>query len=257
MNKGYTLLELLIAMTITIFATLVITKFFITEHHIYAVQEAEAEMYQTLRGAINMFTHELILAGYGLPAEINGITKFNKDEIEFRTNLRNITSSLSSDASPGQNILYVRDGTGKSFEKGDIIIICNDIKTRKCEEHTLSKDGSNNSVIITSSIGAIFPAGSRIDLVNTISYRYKKSNREIQRKIDRGNWDTVAENVAEDGLLISYRDKDNSTPLDSSEIRCIDITLTVESFRRDISFQDHNGYRRTSATSTITLRNYL
>ena len=245
MNKGYTLLELLIAMTITIFATLIITNFFIAEHHIYTIQEAEAEMYQTLRGSMRMFTNEVILTGYGLPSTIQGITKFNNDEIEFRTNLRNITSYLTSDAIPDQDILFVRNGTGKYFEKGDVIIICTDINTNKCEEHILAEDGSNNNITITPSSGTSFPAGSRIDLINTISYRYNKSKKELQRKIDRGVWEAVAENLADEGLLISYKDMDNNTTFDPSAIRRIDITLTVESFRRE------------SATSIITLRNYI
>ncbi len=255
--KGYTLLEFLIAMTIATFATLVITKFFITEHRIYTVQEARAEMHQTLRGALNMFTHELILAGYGLPPGIEGITRFDNDEIEFRTNLRNVTSSLSSDAAANQNTLAVRAGTGSSFEMGDLIIICGNIDTGKCEEHTLLKNGTNTSMTITPPLWTAFPTGSRIDLINTISYRYHKTKRELQRKIDRGNWEAVAENIAEDGLLISYRDQNNNTPAHSSDIRRIDITLTVESFRRDAYFQNNNGYRRADATSTIILRNSL
>ena len=245
MNKGYTLLELLIAMTVTMIAILTITEFFISEHHIYKMQEAEAEMYQTLRGAMQMFTNEVILAGYRIPSTITGITKFKDDEIEFRTNLRDITSSLSSDASPGQNTLYVRSGTGKYFEKGDIIIIYTDINSNQYEEHVLSKDGNNNYITITPSLGVAFPSGSRIDLINTISYRYNQPKKELQRKIDNGVWESVAEHLADDGVLISYKDNNNNTPIESSDIRRIDITLTIESFRRE------------SATSTITLRNYI
>ena len=245
MIRGYTLLELLVAMTLSIFATLAITKFFITEHRIYEAQENKAETYQTLRGAMNMFTRELILTGYGLPPETEWITRFDEDEIEFRTNLRNIISHLSSEASSGQNILSITSGTGISFEKGDVIIICSDIHTNICEEHTLSKDGTNNSMTITSPLGTAFTAGSRVDLINTIGYRHQRAERELQRKIDRGNWEAVAENMAEDGLFISYRDKDNQAPLVPADIRGIDITLTVE------------GLRRASATSTIILRNSL
>lgn len=244
MNKGYTLLELLIAMTITMIATLAITEFFIAEHHIYTRQEAEAEMYQTLRGAMRMFTNEVILAGYGLPATVTGITKFKDNEIEFRTNLRNITSSLTSDAFPGQDTLPVISGTGAYFEKGDVIIICTDI-TNTCEEHILVKNGSSNSIIITPSIGTLFPSSSRINLINTISYRYNESKKELQRKIDNGVWEAIAEHLADEGLLISYRDKDNNNAFDASDILRIDITLTVESIRRE------------SATAAITLRNYI
>jgi hypothetical protein len=192
-----------------------------------------------------MFTGELILTGYGLPPETEWITRFDEDEIEFRTNLRNIISYLSSDASSGQNTLFVTPGTGGSFEEGDVIVICSDIQTNICEEHTLLKDGANNSMTITSPLGTAFTAGSRIDLINTIGYRHHKAKRELQRKIDRGNWEAVAENMAEDGVSISYWDKDNQAPLVAADIRGIDITLTVE------------GLRRASATSTIILRNSL
>ncbi len=245
MTKGYTLLELLVAMTLSIFATLAITKFFITEHRIYAAQENKAEAYQTLRGAMNMLTRELILTGYGLPPGMARITRFDEDEIEFRTNLRNITSHLSSEASSGQNTLFVTPGTGGSFEEGDVIVICSDIQTNICEEHALLKDGANNSMTITSPIDATFPAGSRIDLINTIGYRHHKAKRELQRKIDRGNWEAVAENMAEDGVSISYWDKDNQPPTGPADIQGIGITLTIETSRR------------ASATSTITLRNSL
>lgn len=256
-SKGYTLIELLITMTIFIFATLVFSRFFIAEHHIYSVQEADAEMHQTLRNVLNMISRELMLTGYGLPSGINGITKFKEDELEFRTNLMDITASLSYGANPDQNILHVYDGTGRSFEEGDVIEICDNISTNRCEEHTLSKNGTNDSITIASGINDAFAAGSRIDLINTISYRYNGTKKELQRKIDRGTWASVAENIPTNGLIFSYKDRINNTPENSSDICRIDIILTVESFRRDEYYQDNNGYRRTGAKSTITLRNYL
>lgn len=255
MNKGYTLIELLIAMAMSLFTTLIVSKFFVTEHAIYTVQEAGAEMHQTLRGAMEMLSGELILAGYGLPAGMKGITRFDREEIEFRANLRNVTSFLTSAASPGQNTLYVREGTGRPFERGDVIILCKDLSDGGCEEHILLEDGRSDSIVITTALSSEFQAGSRIDLLNTISYRYNQSKKELQRKIDRGYWEPVAEHVVEDGFSLTYRDRNNNTPVDSSGIHSIDITLIVESFRRDIHFPDHNGFRRKSATATITLRN--
>jgi type II secretory pathway pseudopilin PulG len=256
-SRGYTLIELLITMTIFIFATLIFSRFFIAEHHIYSVQEADTEMHQTLRNVLNMVSRELMLTGYGLPSGRNGITEFKEDAIEFRTNLRDITSSLSDGANPDQSILIVLNGTGRSFKKGDVIEICDNITTHRCEEHTLSDNGTDNSITIASSINDPFAAGSRIDLINTISYRYNGSKREFQRKIDRGTWESVAENIPADGLIFSYKDRFNNTPENSSDICRVDIILTVESIRIDEYYQDNNGYRRTGAKSTITLRNYL
>lgn len=243
MNKGYTLLETLIAVTLSLFATVAISNFFVTEHRIYETQERKAEAYQTVRGAMNMFTRELILTGYGLPGGMGGIIQFGEDEITFRTNLRDIVSYLSAEASSGQNILSVKPDTGGSFEEGDVIAICSDIQTNICREHTLLKDGTDDSMTITSSLDTTFTAGSRIDLINTIGYRHHKAKREFQRKIDRGNWEAVAENVAEDGVSLSYWDKDNQAPTGPADIQGIGITLTIEMSRR------------ASATSTIILRN--
>jgi len=191
-----------------------------------------------------MFTGELILAGYGLPPGTKKITNFKTDEVEFRTNLRNIRAAFSADSPAGETILSIKGG-GKSFEENDVIIICNNSNYDTCEEHILLKDGSSNSLTITGGLGTTFPAGSTVNVVNTISYRYNKTKRELQRKIDRGNWEAVAENMAEDGVSISYWDKDNQAPLVPADIEGIGITLTVETSRR------------ASATSTITLRNSL
>lgn len=256
-NKGYTLIELLITMTIFIFATLVFSRFFIAEHHIYSVQEADVEMHQTLRNVLNMVSRELILTGYGLPSGINWITEFKEDEIGFRTNLRDISTYLDEGAISGQNIISVTSGTGRSFQKGDVIEICDNIITNRCEEHALSENGTNNSIMISPGINEAFAAGSRIDLINTISYRYNGSKKEIQRKIDRGVWESIAENIPADGLIFSYKDRLNNTPENSSDICRIDISLTVESIRADEYYQDNNGYRRAGAKSTITLRNFL
>ena len=257
MSRGYTLIELLITMAIFIFATLTFSRFFIAEHHIYAVQEADTEMLQTSRNVLNILSRELMLTGYGLPYQISGITKFKKDEIEFRTNLMDVTSSLSSEAIPYQNILRVQDGTGSSFKKNDVIVICGTITAHMCEEHTLSENGTNNAITLTSGINEAFPAGSRIDLINTISYRYNGSRRELQRKIDRGVWESLADNIPYDGLIFSYKDKFNNTPVSSSDICRIDMILTVESFRADVYSEENKGYWRSDAKSSVALRNYL
>jgi len=255
--RGFTILELLIAMSITIFATFIITRFFLAEHHIHLTQETEAEMQQTLRGALQIMNRELMLTGYGLHPESNGITEFKEDELEFRTNLRDIKSFLTIAASNGDSTLHITNGTGSSFDKNDVIIICKKDNPDNCETHTLSEDGTTNLLKISSGLGSTFPVGSRIDLINTISYKYNKDKRELQRKIDRGRWEPIAENITENGLLIIYRDKDNNQPAKSSAIRSLNISLTVEGFRRDIYLQENNGYRRRNAISYLTLRNYI
>ncbi|MCC7203428.1 MAG: prepilin-type N-terminal cleavage/methylation domain-containing protein [Nitrospirae bacterium] len=254
-NKGYTLIELLVAILISLLVTLSITKFFITEHHIYSVQEARAEMNQTVRGAINMLSRELLLAGYGIPPWMKWINTFSRDEIEFMTNLRDVRATLSADAPAGDVRIDIKEGNGRSFGEKDVIIICNNSTFDTCERHTLSEDGKTDYIRIESVLGSAFPAGSTVNLINTINYRYDPSKKAVQRKIDRGNWEPVAEHVSTDGFSMTYRDKNNNAPVLSSAIHEVDIGLTVESFRRDSSFKENNGYRLNSANTTVMLRN--
>ncbi len=256
LNKGYTLIELLVAMFISLLVTLSVTKFFIAEHHIYTVQEARAETSQTIRGFMNMLSHELILTGYGIPPYMEKISKFRDNEIEFMTNLRDIRATLSADTAEGETKLNLKEGNGRSFERKDVIIICDNAKFDKCEKHILSEDGNTYYLKTEGGMSSTYPSNSTVNLINTISYRYNLSRKEVQRKIDRGNWGAVSDNVARDGLVFSYRDKNNITPLLSSDIHEIDITLTIESIRRDNTFQENNGYRTKSAKATVMLRNY-
>lgn len=255
MNKGYTLIELLVAMLISLLVTLSVTKFFVTEHHIYSVQEARAEMVQTLRGAMNMLSHELALAGYGIPPHMAKINNFSGDEIEFLTNLRGIRATLSVDAAAGETKLDLKEGNGRSFGQQDIIIICNNSKFELCEKHMLPEDGKTDYIRIAVGLDSAFPAGSIIHLINTITYRYNPSRKALQRKIDRGNWEPVAENIPEDGFLLNYKDIYGNTPLLSSDIHEIDVSLSVESFRRDSTYQENNGYRSGIVKTTVLLRN--
>ncbi len=257
MSKGYSLIELMITMAIFVFAVLTFSKFFIAEHHLYAVQEADTEIQQTLRNVFNIVNRELTLTGYGLPSQINGITKFTKEEITFRANLRDVATTLISDATTDQNVLKVTDGTGKTFKKDDVIVLCDKLNLNQCEEHTLSENGTNNSVILSSPLSKTFAGGSRINLINTISYKYNNTRKEFQRKIDKGIWESLAENIPADGLAFSYKDKSDNIPVNSSDISRIDISLTVESFRRDLYLTENDGYWRKSAKTSVTLRNYL
>src|SRR3972149_11495727 len=255
MNKGYSLIELLVAMFISLLVTLSVTKYFVAEHHIYSVQEARAEMVQTIRGAMNMLSYELVLTGYGIPPYMGRINKFSGKEIEVMANFRDVRATLSVDTVEGETKLDIKEGNGRSFDQKDTIIICNNSNYEKCEKHILSEDGKTDYMKTEGGMSQAFPAGSTVNLINTISYRYNSTRKEVQRKIDRGNWESVAENIAADGFLLSYRDKNNNAPLLSSDIHEIDVSLIVESFRRDNTFQENNGYRTKSSKTTVTLRN--
>ncbi|MEA3429058.1 MAG: prepilin-type N-terminal cleavage/methylation domain-containing protein [Thermodesulfobacteriota bacterium] len=63
-ENGFTLVELLIAMTIGLIILVALSSTFLMQRKTYDVQEQIVEMVQTARGAIDMMTREIRMAGY-------------------------------------------------------------------------------------------------------------------------------------------------------------------------------------------------
>jgi type IV pilus assembly protein PilW len=63
-ESGFTLVELLIAMTIGLIILTALSSTFLMQSKIYDVQEQVVEMVQTARAAMDMITREIRIAGY-------------------------------------------------------------------------------------------------------------------------------------------------------------------------------------------------
>jgi len=63
-ERGFTLVELLIAMTIGLIILTALSSTFLMQRKIYDVQEQIVEMVQTTRAAMDMMTREIRMAGY-------------------------------------------------------------------------------------------------------------------------------------------------------------------------------------------------
>ena len=63
-ESGFTLVELLIAMTIGLIILTALSSTFLMQRKIYDVQEQVAEMVQTARAAMDMMTREIRMGGY-------------------------------------------------------------------------------------------------------------------------------------------------------------------------------------------------
>ena len=63
-ESGFTLVELLIAMTIGLIILAALSSTFLMQSKIYDVQEQVVEMVQTARAAMDMMTREIRMAGY-------------------------------------------------------------------------------------------------------------------------------------------------------------------------------------------------
>ena len=107
-ETGFTLVELLIAMTIGLIILAALSSTFLMQRKIYDVQEQIVEMVQTARAAMDMMTREIRMAGYDpAGAGFDGIT-YNADQLQIRADL-NGNGDTDSTGNPNEYIKYTMD----------------------------------------------------------------------------------------------------------------------------------------------------
>ena len=96
-NHGFTLVELMITLLISMIVVGSIYTAFISQQHTYIVQDQVAEMQQNIRAALMMITREIRMAGYDPTGDANaGITVATNSQFGFTQDIDedgNVTSS--------------------------------------------------------------------------------------------------------------------------------------------------------------------
>src|SRR4030042_4324050 len=69
-EEGFTLIEMMSAFVILIIAMTAAYATFEFQHASFTVQNRVAETQQNLRSAMEMLSRDIMLAGYGIPAEV-------------------------------------------------------------------------------------------------------------------------------------------------------------------------------------------
>jgi len=118
--QGFTLVELLIAMAITLVVIGSLASTFISQRKTYNVQEQITEMQQTARAAMDMISREVKMAGYdpdfprifGTVSGIFGIP-YSATQLAIRADLNE--DGDTSDTH--ENITYTYDSTDKQIDR--------------------------------------------------------------------------------------------------------------------------------------------
>jgi type IV pilus assembly protein PilW len=104
-ERGFTLVELLIAMAITGIILGAVVSTFIIQRKSYALQEQITEMLQNARAAMETMTREIRMAGYHtIGAAFDGIT-YNAAQLQIRADLNSDGDTNDTD----ENIIYSHD----------------------------------------------------------------------------------------------------------------------------------------------------
>lgn len=202
--KGYTLLEVLIALAITTFVTTGVYEFYLSQQRSYLLQDMVAEMYQNARVSIDRMARDLRLAGLGIPSwEANAIDVtdggVNPDSVTIVAASGAATGTFSAAASPGNTTLTVSGAS--DFNPGDDIFIGHTGENAR----VVSRVGSDLTIDTDPSAGGNqglvkgYPASTPVYKVKRIAYEI--NNNILRRRegsgSNLGNYYILAENVTD------------------------------------------------------------
>ena len=116
-SDGFTLVEFLVAMVISLIVMSSIYSVYRSQQKSYVAQEQITVMQQNLRAGMTMITRDIRTAGYDPTRSLGtGIISANSDQLQFTrvvesgsTEVETITSEILSDISPLQYNVY-REG---------------------------------------------------------------------------------------------------------------------------------------------------
>jgi prepilin-type N-terminal cleavage/methylation domain-containing protein len=276
-SQGLTLIELLVAMAISVILTAAIYRTFIGQHRTYTVQEQVVDMRQNVRVAINRMMREIRMAGFGDVSSVLPITTidgtFNniinpsndKDNIkgQYDDQITIIgafekVSTLATDHTAATNIIQLLDLPKDTFDFINRKYIC----IGGLESYRVTNiDETGKRITLNGNLVNSHKVGTPVFKIKAITYKLSLQNgiRVLEREdnTDGGGGQDIAENIED--LQFRYTLEDGSesdSPADPSKIRLVRVTVNARTSMSDPDFKDGaGGFRRRTIVSNIFVRN--
>lgn len=114
-EKGFSLFELIIAMTITIAILGVASTLLATSFNVRNREQSRTDSIADVQRAVNVMSRELAIGGYGFDIPGNGLVVGDSDgsTIRVRSNLNRFSESSGTIESAGEDIKYLVDSTNE------------------------------------------------------------------------------------------------------------------------------------------------
>ena len=268
-RRGLTLIELLVALTITGLLVGGIYRTFVSQQHTYTVQEQIVDMQQNVRLAINRMTRELRMAGYGRVGATffgsgavhgiyqNAITPGGGGNSVTVVGGYQALTTLSANATSGSKTILVNNASGFNTDKKQYISIngTESLQIQKITGNQIDFKGGTQ-------LSEDHFAGEPVFLIMAITYSRGvfEGKWSLLRNENLGAGDQpVAENI--DSLQFRYVMNTGET-LDVvpaarfDDIRMVQVTLVARTDRIDPELtRAGDGYRRRTLNSNIQVRN--
>ena len=112
-DRGFTLFELIIAMTITIVILGIASTLLATSFHVRTREQARTDSIADVQRAINIMSRELAIGGFGFDSSSNGLVTGDCTDstIRVRSNLNRYSGNSGTIESSGEDVKYIVDAT--------------------------------------------------------------------------------------------------------------------------------------------------
>ena len=262
-RKGITLIELLVALTISGILVAGVYRTFVSQQHTYTVQDQVVDMQQNVRLANNRMTRELRMAGFGkmgatffagggMHGKFNNVVNPGGGGTSLTVvgGYQSVTTMSAYAPIGSKKDIQVNDASG--FGTGNKRYICingtESLEITKITGNQIDfKDGTKEEHF----------AGEPVFLVMAITYSigpFEGKSCLLRDDNLGGGPQPVAENV--ENLQFAYFDANGIFTADPDLIRMIQLTIIARTDKTDPELaKAGDGFRRRTLTTNIQLRN--
>lgn len=244
---GFSLMELMIGLAITLIVLVVVIKMFTIQRITYNSQEQAADLQQNIRSSMDAISRELRMAGY----MVVGTTTIQTSGTSTVTFLGDIDSDiatyLAADAAAGTTTIFVDLTPDNKYEidSTDCINISDEfhaelIPVVGTATHFL---GEPDPIYLKTALSYSYTAGSAtVRTVERVTFSLNTTNKRIYRDSQ-----PLAENI--ESLRFTY-----DTNTQTGATNTVDIAITGRTANKFPRYPK-DGYQHGTLTSTIQLRN--
>jgi prepilin-type N-terminal cleavage/methylation domain-containing protein len=278
-QKGLTLIELLVALTISGILGAGIYRTFVGQQHTYEVQDQVVDLQQNVRMAMNQLVRDIRMGGFGridsktygasgMHGKYKNIVTPGNSDLTVVAGYEQMTT-LAADAGSGLDTITVTDASSFSTSGPKQYICINGTESHRIKKIdgkkiTFFDDGNDTGKLIENHY-----VNEPVFMVKAISYSLGLSDGKmcLLRNENLGDGSQpVAENIEslqfvytikeDDGSLVLY---DGNMPGNKRDkVRMIQVRIVAKTDRQDPEMvKAGDGFRRRTLTSEIQLRNLI
>ena len=260
-RRGFTLVELLIALFLTGVVTTFILNTFIVQHKQMVVQDQIVDAQQNGRAAIDELTRQIRMAGYNLPLGLPPIFAYNTnpDTIVINYNTEECNATVT-DPMPQPSAEIKATGQDLScFYDGQWVYIFDpDSGGGEWFEVTQVQQAAGHLQHNTMQLSRTYGPGAILISLNSMKYyvdRADTAHPKLMLKINNKAAVVYAEGVEDLQFTYTMKNGDvKNTPPLAVDTREVKISLTARTRERDQDFLG-NPYRLRQYVSSVNLRN--